>query len=204
MRILILIGVLATCGTVLMLRQRESLAPGRDVSDVTDYGKSHAAAPTETATFAAGCFWKLEHAMRKVDGVVSTTAGYTGGTDDRANHAAVSGGTTGHTEAVRVVFDPARVSYERLLEVFWSSHEPMSFAHEPGEPPGPGRSAVFYYTEAQRAAAEASKQRLQSSGKYRAEIPTEILPASAFVRAEDEHQQFLDRHSSSTGACRLD
>src|SRR4051794_5555945 len=125
MRILILIGVLATCGTVLMLRQRESLAPGRDVSDVTDYGKSHAAAPTETATFAAGCFWKLEHAMRKVDGVVSTTAGYTGGTDDRANHAAVSGGTTGHTEAVRGGVDPARGAEGRGLGGVLASPDPV-------------------------------------------------------------------------------
>src|SRR3954452_25487871 len=130
MRILILIGVLATCGTVLMLRQRESLAPGRDVSDVTDYGKSHAAAPTETATFAAGCFWKLEHAMRKVDGVVSTTAGYTGAdmpaeasggntvAAARPTHAAVSTGRTYYAEAVRVEFDPSVVSFEALLDVF--------------------------------------------------------------------------------------
>ena len=114
----------------------------------------------------------------------------------------MSAGRTAHAEAVRVVFDPARVSYERLLDVFWSSHDPMGFAREPGEPPGPGRSAVFYHTEPQRATAEASKRRLQVSGRYRGEIPTEILPAPAFVRAEAEHQQFLDRHTSSAGACR--
>src|SRR4051794_13437539 len=164
MRILILIGVVAVCSTALMLRQRESLARGRDVSDVTDYGRSHAAAPTETATFAAGCFWKLEHAMRKVDGVVSTTAGYTGGTDDRANHAAVSGGTTGHTEAVRVVFDPARVSYERLGGGFLSSHDPMWVAREPGGPPGAGRGGGVFYTEAQGAAGGGGEHRVGRVG----------------------------------------
>ena len=139
--------------------------------------------------------------MRQVDGVVSTAAGYTGGTIDHVSHATLSAGGTGHAEAVQVMFDPQRVSYERLLDVFWSSHDPIRFAFDPGEPATPGRSVIFYHTGAQRAAAEASKARLQVSGKYHAEIPTGIVPASAFHRAEPEHQQYLEKHAA--GTCRI-
>jgi methionine-S-sulfoxide reductase len=172
---------------------------------------------TETATFAAGCFWKLEHSMRRVEGVVATTAGYTGGdvpggspADVSARHegpvpthAAVSAGRTGHAEAVRVEYDPAVVSYDALLAVFWKSHDPMRFVREPGEPPSPGRSAIFYHTNAQRAAALASKASNRSVKKDApTEIPTEILPAQAFFPAEAEHQQYLDR-TGGGAACRL-
>jgi peptide-methionine (S)-S-oxide reductase len=136
--------------------------------------------------------------MRRVDGVVSTTAGYTGGDAAGATHAAVSAGRTGHTEAVRVEFDPSAVSYDRLLEVFWASHDPTQFALEAGEPAPPGRSVIYYHTDAQRAAAEASKARVRSSDRYAgAPLPTEILPAGAFFRAEAEHQQYLDRNGSA-------
>jgi peptide-methionine (S)-S-oxide reductase len=191
----------ATAGGVLMLRAAGGGgAPA--VTSRTDYGSHHRPAVTEIATFAAGCFWKLEHAMRRVDGVVATTAGYTGGAELSPTHANVSTGHTSHAEAVRVEFDPSVVSYEALLDVFWKSHDPAQFAREPGEPPSPGRSVVFYHTDNQRAAAAASKRRLISAGKGPAEIPTEILAAHTFFPAEAEHQQFLDKRGGNA-SCRF-
>jgi len=179
-------------------------------SDLTDFGRRRdKGSPTETATFAAGCFWKLEHAMRNVDGVVSTEAGYAGGdapgdgargdgAPGDVSHSTVASGRTGHAEAVRVTFDPARVSYDRLLAVFFSSHDPMSFVPVDGEPPGPGRSAVFYHSGAQRAAAAAFVRRLDDSGKYKVHVPTAVVPAGTFLRAEPEHQQYLERHAPAS------
>ena len=103
-------------------------------------------------------------------------------------------GATGHAEVVRVVFDPRRVMFERLLEVFWASHNPTRFTPDPGRPPPPGRSAIFFHTDAQRGAAEASVRRLDASGEYALPVPTQVLPAAAFHRAEAEHQQYHEKH----------
>ena len=172
-------------------------------SSSTDYGRRHRAASTETATFAAGCFWKLERDLRKLPGVLSTTAGYTGGRELDPTHSSVSSGRTGHAEAVQVTFDPSVVSFERLLDTFWASHDPTQFASEPGDARTAsemaGRSAVFYHGPAQRDAAEVSKQGLQASGKYSGEIPTRILPAATFHAAEAEHQQYLDKQAARCG-----
>ena len=186
----------------LAFRRLEAGPTLRKTTDRTPYGKQHAPARTETATFAAGCFWKIEEAMRQVDGVVATESGYTGGHGSDVTHATLSSGTTGHAEAVRVTFDPQRVSYDRLLDVFWASHNPAQFTVEPGEPPPPGRSVVFYHTEDQCLAAEASKRRLEGRGKFQQPLPTEITPATtSFHRAEAEHQQYLEKHGR--GACRI-
>ena len=182
-------ALLAVAGVVTL---RAVTAAGGNVTARTTYGRTHPAARTEIATFAAGCFWKLEHAMRQVDGVISTTAGYTGGSNGDPTHAAVSTGATGHAEAVRVEFDPAVVSYERLLDVFWKGHDPAQFAREDSEPIPPGRSAIFYHTDGQRMSAEAYKRRLG--------VATEILPTAPFHPAEAEHQQYLERHGAG-GSC---
>lgn len=214
---IVVTGVLGAAGAY---RRMERLPGVRATSEVTDYGMRRAAQaglPRETATFAAGCFWKIEHAMRGVDGVISTTAGYTGAADESAgdstgdaaapvNHFAVSSGQTGHAEAVQVVFDPTRVSYDQLLDVFWSSHDPTRFAPEPGEAPPPGRSEIYYHSDAQREAAESALCRLQAGGQFPQPSPTAIRPATAFHRAEDEHQQYLEKHGRpriSSTACRI-
>ena len=138
--------------------------------------------------------------MRHVDGVVTTASGYTGGHGTDVTHATISSGTTGHAEAVRVTFDPQRVSYDRLLDVFWSSHDPARFTVEPGEPPPPGRSVIYYHTEDQRLAAEASKRRLDDGGKFQQPLPTVVQPATTFHRAEAEHQQYLEKHGRGKSA----
>lgn len=149
----------------------------------------------EKATFAAGCFWGVEAAFRQVDGVTDTAVGYTGGKKDYPTYEQVSSGTTGHAEAVQVTFDPARVPYEKLLSVFWSLHDPTQMNRQGPDIGTNYRSAIFYHTPAQKAAAEASKEQLKSSGKYGSRpIATEIVPASPFWRAEEYHQRSFEKH----------
>jgi peptide-methionine (S)-S-oxide reductase len=149
----------------------------------------------EKATFAAGCFWGVEAAFRQVDGVVDTEVGYTGGKKEHPTYEQVSSGTTGHAEAIQVTFDPARVSYEKLLSVFWSMHDPTQVNRQGPDIGTNYRSAIFYHTPAQKAAAEASKEQLIRSGKFgNRQIATEIVPASTFWRAEEYHQRYFEKH----------
>ena len=149
----------------------------------------------EKATFAAGCFWGVEASFRQVEGVVDTAVGYTGGRKERPSYEQVCSGTTGHAEAVEVTYDPAKVSYEQLLSVFWSIHDPTQRDRQGPDIGTNYRSAIFYHTPAQKSAAEASKAELEKSGKYgKRPIATEISPASTFWRAEEYHQRYFEKH----------
>jgi len=147
----------------------------------------------QTATFAAGCFWGVEATFRKVDGVVETAVGYTGGETANPSYEEVCGGRSGHAEAIQLRFDPARISYDELLEVFWDLHDPTTLNRQGPDVGTQYRSAIFVHDAEQEAAASASKQRLEQSGRYRDPIVTEILPAATFHRAEDYHQQYFDK-----------
>lgn len=151
----------------------------------------------EKATFAAGCFWGVEAAFRKVDGIVSTTVGYTGGTTENPTYEQVCTGKTGHAEAVQVEFDQSKVSYDELLQVFWEIHNPTTLNRQGLDIGSQYRSSIFYHNEEQKKAAIASKEKLQSSGKYKNEIVTEIEPASELYRAEEYHQQYLEKRKLS-------
>ncbi len=142
----------------------------------------------DKATFSAGCFWGVEDAFRKLDGVLSTAVGYAGGDTDNPSYDDVCSGRTGHAETVEIEYDPARVSYERLLELFWTLHDPT----RPGRK-DQYRSAIFFHTPEQQAAAEAAKARLRASGKHARAITTEIRAAAAFHRAEEYHQQYAEK-----------
>jgi peptide-methionine (S)-S-oxide reductase len=155
----------------------------------------------ETTTFGAGCFWGVEVTFRNVEGVTATEVGYTGGTTTDPTYREVCSGTTGHAEAVRVEFDPARVSFEELLDVFWESHDPTTLDRQGPDVGSQYRSAVFYHTPEQRAAAESSRERLARSGRHRDPIVTEITPAAAFYPAEEYHQRYLEKNGLAT--CRL-
>ncbi len=145
------------------------------------------------ATFAAGCFWGVEAAFRKAPGVVATAVGYTGGTTPNATYKQVCSGTTGHAEAVEVFFDPAVTSFEKLLELFWSIHDPTTRNRQGPDIGTQYRSAIFYHGAAQKAAAQASKEKLEASGKFKGPVVTEITPAAAFNRAEDYHQRYVEK-----------
>src|SRR5579885_2014782 len=155
----------------------------------------------EKATFGAGCFWGVEADFRQVPGVVATTVGYAGGTTENPTYRDVCSHTTGHAEVVEVTYDPAEVSYDQLLEVFWDAHDPTQLNRQGPDIGDQYRSVIFYHTPEQEAAARASKERLQASGKYRRPIVTVIEPARTFYTAEEYHQRYLQKHGLAT--CRI-
>jgi peptide-methionine (S)-S-oxide reductase len=155
----------------------------------------------EKATFAAGCFWGVEATFRQVDGVLDTAVGYTGGHTENPTYKEVCSDRTGHAEAVLVEFDPDVVTYEQLLEVFWKCHDPTQVNRQGPDTGSQYRSAVFTHTPEQKAAAEASKARLEASGAHARPIATEIVPAVTFTLAEEYHQRYLEKQGRAS--CRL-
>jgi peptide-methionine (S)-S-oxide reductase len=151
----------------------------------------------EKATFGAGCFWGVEDAFRQVKGVKETAVGYSGGRFENPTYQDVCSGRTGHAEVVEVQFDPAEVSYDELLNVFWENHDPTTLNRQGPDVGEQYRSAIFYHTPEQEAAARASKEALEQSGKYRRPVVTEITPASVFYRAEEYHQQYFQKRGIS-------
>lgn len=145
------------------------------------------------ATFAAGCFWGIEEAFRVLDGVVNTAVGYMGGKTENPAYERVCSGETGHAEVVDIEFDPARISYEQLLEKFFSKHNPTTLNRQGWDIGSQYRSAIFYYDEDQRLVAERTKAALERSGRYENPIVTEIVPATAFWRAEEYHQRYIEK-----------
>jgi peptide-methionine (S)-S-oxide reductase len=149
---------------------------------------------TEQATFAAGCFWCTEEAFDKVPGVLSTTSGYMGGKKKNPTYNEVSTGGTGHTEVVQVVYDPAKVSYEKLLETFWLNHDPTAINHQFCDSGSQYRPEIFYHTENQKRLAEASKARWEKDKPFRQRIVTPVTAASDFWPAEDYHQDYYKKN----------
>jgi len=143
-----------------------------------------------TATFAGGCFWCMEPPFDKIDGVVSTTSGYTGGIEKNPTYREVSSGKTGHAEAVQVLYDPAKVSYEKLLDVFWHQINPTTPDRQFVDTGHQYRTAIFYHNDMQRRLAEESKTGMEESGRFDGPIVTEIVPAGDFWPAEDYHQDY--------------
>ena len=149
---------------------------------------------TEKATFGAGCFWGVEEMFRNIKGVTSATSGYAGGKTENPTYEDVCSDETGHAEVVEVEFDPAQVSYEQLLDVFWRNHDPTTRNRQGPDFGSQYRSVVFYHSPQQQAAAEAKKAELDKSGRFRRPIVTQIEPAPAFYRAEEYHQEYLRKH----------
>ena len=155
----------------------------------------------EKATFGAGCFWGVEAAFRQVEGVLATRVGYAGGTKVSPTYQEVCTGRTGHAEVVEVLFDSEKVSYDTLLEVFWTNHDPTTVNRQGPDVGTQYRSAIFFHDPDQKAAAELSKKELEASGTFRRPIVTEITEASDFWLAEDYHQQYLEKRGLAT--CRI-
>ncbi len=153
---------------------------------------------TEKATLGAGCFWGVEAAFRQVEGVKATAVGYMGGSLEKPTYKDVCTDTTGHAEVVEVEYDPETVSYEKVLDVFWGSHDPTQLNRQGPDVGGQYRSAIFFHGPEQEVAAMASLERLEASGRYPRPIVTEITSASTFWRAEDYHQQYLEKRGLAT------
>lgn len=155
----------------------------------------------ENATFGAGCFWGVEAVFQKINGVKSTEVGYSGGATENPGYEEVCTDKTGHAEVVRVEYDPAEVSYEELMNVFWENHDPTTLNRQGPDVGTQYRSVIFYHTPEQRELAEKSRAEQERSGKYNAPIVTEIKPAPSFYRAEDYHQRYLEKRG--LGSCHL-
>lgn len=155
----------------------------------------------EKALFGAGCFWGVEAAFRAVPGVLDAAVGYAGGHVDHPTYEQVCSDRTGHAEVVQVEFDPAVVSYDALLEVFWDNHDPTTLNRQGPDIGSQYRSVIFHHSDAQRATAEQSRSALAAAGRFDRPIVTEIAPAPAFWRAEEYHQRYLDKRG--LGSCRI-
>ena len=155
-------------------------------------------AQLQEAAFGAGCFWGVEDRFRVIPGVVMTEVGYMGGRTDRPTYKDVCSDDTGHAEVVHLQFDPEKVSYEQLLDLFWKSHNPTTLNRQGPDVGTQYRSVIFTYSEEQKRQAEASKDVAGRSGRWSNQIVTEIVPAPAFHRAEEYHQQY---HLKNGGSC---
>jgi peptide-methionine (S)-S-oxide reductase len=147
----------------------------------------------EKATFAAGCFWGVEATFRALPGVLNTRVGYTGGNTEDPTYKQVCTDGTGHAEAVEIEFDPAQIPYTNLLKVFWENHDPTQLNRQGPDWGTQYRSAIFFHSPEQQAAAQASKEALENAHRYSKRIVTQIVPAATFYPAEDYHQQYLEK-----------
>jgi peptide methionine sulfoxide reductase msrA/msrB len=147
----------------------------------------------EQATFGAGCFWHVEEEFRQVKGVIDTSVGFAGGTVPEPSYERVCQGDTGHAEVVHLKFDPKVISYDRLLDVFWSLHDPTQLNRQGPDVGLQYRSVIFYYDDTQKKAAERSKEKLAKSGKYKKPVVTQIVPAKDFFKAEEYHQRYFEK-----------
>jgi peptide-methionine (S)-S-oxide reductase len=152
---------------------------------------------TEKATFGAGCFWGVEETFRKLKGVTSTAVGYAGGTTRNPSYEDVCTHETGHAEVVQVEFDPAQINYDELLDVFWSNHNPTTLNRQGPDVGTQYRSVIFYHSPAQKIAAEAAKEKIEQSGRFKRPVVTQIEPAPTFWRAEEYHQRYLEKRGRS-------
>jgi len=150
---------------------------------------------TQKAIFGAGCFWGVEENFRKVEGVLTTRVGYSGGSFSKPTYKDVCSHKTGHAEAIEIIFDPSKVSYDQLLDVFWSIHDPTTLNRQGPDVGTQYRSAIFYLNSDQREKAMSSKAKLEASKRFKRPIVTQIVPASEFWEAEGYHQQYVEKRN---------
>ncbi len=160
----------------------------------TAYATPSAAAPPETATFAGGCFWCMEQPFDSLPGVLSVMPGYTGGTKQNPTYKEVSAGGTGHTEAVQISYDPAKISYEKLLQVFWRNIDPTVTDRQFCDIGNQYRAGIFYHNESQKKLALASKENINKTKKFLEPVVTGIVQAGIFYPAEEYHRQYYKKN----------
>ena len=158
---------------------------------------------TDTATFGTGCFWCTEAIFEQLDGVKSVVSGYSGGTTENPTYKQVTTGQTGHAECVQIAYDPAVISFDELLEVFWQTHDPTTLNRQGADVGTQYRSAIFYHNEEQKQKAEKYKEELNKSGAFNNPIVTEITPFSVFYKAENYHQQYFENNENSNPYCQI-
>jgi peptide-methionine (S)-S-oxide reductase len=157
----------------------------------------------DTATFANGCFWCTEAVFEELEGVISATSGYTGGKTENPTYKQICTGQTGHAEALQIVYDPKKISFDELLEVFWETHDPTTLNQQGADVGTQYRSGIFYHNEEQKQKAEKYKAELDKSGAFNKPIVTEITPFSKFYAAEDYHQQYFENNENTNPYCKI-
>jgi peptide-methionine (S)-S-oxide reductase len=165
----------------------------RSNTSITSYERSREVTSVKQATFGAGCFWGIEAEFRQIPGVIDTAVGYSGGNRANPTYEDVCNGRTGHAEVVQVTYDPAKVAYEQLLEAFWTSHDPTQLNRQGPDIGDQYRSVIFFHDDDQKIEAEESKRLFEKVGRFRRPIVTQIVPAMPFYRAEEYHQQYLQK-----------
>lgn len=158
---------------------------------------------TDTATFANGCFWCTEAIFEELDGVISAVSGYSGGQTANPSYKEVCSGETGHAECLQIVYDPTRITFDELLEVFWQTHDPTTLNRQGADEGTQYRSAIFYHNDEQKQKAEKYKAELNKSGAFDRPVVTEITQASKFYPAEDYHQQYYEVNGNSNPYCKI-
>jgi methionine-S-sulfoxide reductase len=204
--ILIIIMIFGFVWVFLLARVGTERVKGENVMDkktvAQENNKNTITPDTETAIFAAGCFWGVQEYFSRVKGVMKSESGYSGGAKNNPTYEEVCTGKTGHAESVRITFDPKAVSYERLLQHFWGMHDPTSLNKQGNDIGSQYRSAIFYTNPKQEMEARSSLEKLVKSGRYSKKIVTEILPAKEFYPAEEYHQNYLKKNPH--GYCHID
>jgi len=178
--------------------QTSESKPSSDKIEPTTSKKDGGEKPMETATFGGGCFWGVELAFSQQDGVIETDVGFMGGTKDDPSYKEVCYTDTGHAEVVHLTFDPDKISYDDLLNIFWRIHDPTQVNRQGPDVGTQYRTVIFYHSDAQREQAEASKKTMDASGKFKAPIATIIEPAATFWKAEDYHQDYLKKRGQTS------
>lgn len=164
---------------------------------------SNGSGKTETATFANGCFWCTEAIFEQLDGVISATSGYTGGQTESPTYKEVCSGQTGHAECLQIVYDPEKITFDELLEVFWETHDPTTLNRQGADEGTQYRSGIFYHTAEQKEKAEKYKAELDKSGAFDKPIVTEITQFTKFYPAEEYHQQYFENNANSNPYCKI-
>jgi peptide-methionine (S)-S-oxide reductase len=203
---LMLTVAIAGLSTLLSCAQKTNTSTNanKPMEQTTITPKNNPALPaTEVATFANGCFWCTEAIFEELDGVISATSGYTGGEKPNPTYKEVCTGTTGHAECLQIVYDPLKISFDELLEVFWQTHDPTTLNRQGADVGTQYRSGIFYHNDEQKATAEKYKAALDSSGAFNNRIVTEITPFGTFYPAEDYHQQYFEQNGNSNPYCKI-
>ncbi len=192
-----------TAASFISCAQKENKDKKMTTSTSAAAGQATTVTGTETATFANGCFWCTEAIFEQLDGVISATSGYTGGQTVNPTYKQVCTGETGHAECLQIVFDPKKISFDELLEVFWETHDPTTLNRQGADVGTQYRSGIFYHNVEQKEKAEKYKAELDKSGAFDKPIVTEITPFSTFYAAEDYHQEYFENNENSNPYCKI-
>jgi peptide-methionine (S)-S-oxide reductase len=189
--------------TFCSCKQKLPVDPNLLIDNSTIMNNNSTPVKTETATFANGCFWCTEAIFEELDGVISAVSGYAGGHTENPTYKQVCTGQTGHAESLQIVYDPSKISFDELLEVFWKTHDPTTLNRQGADVGTQYRSGIFYHNEEQKQKAEKYKAELNKNGAFDKPVVTEITPFTKFYPAEDYHQQYFENNENSNPYCRI-